>query len=86
MTLLYLHAYRLRDMLQLTELEKFDTRYQIFRLITLVAVGVIAAVFARIPVLRSWSSLVYLLLFPILRTSRVIHRRRRAPYLAAMTD
>jgi hypothetical protein len=30
--------------------------------------------------------LVYLLLFPILRTSRLIHRRRRAPYLAAMTD
>jgi len=86
MTLLYVHAYRLRDVLRLTELEKFDTRYQIFRLITLVAVGVIAAVFARIPVLRSWSSLVYLLLFPILRTSRVIHRRRRAPYLAAMTD
>jgi uncharacterized membrane protein len=86
MALLYLHAYRLREVLKLTELEKFDTRYQIFRLITLVAVGLIAALLARIPVLRSWSSLVYLLLFPILRTSRVIHRRRRAPYLAAMTD
>ena len=84
MTMLYVHAYRLRDALKLTELEKFDTRYQIFRLITLVAFGLIAALLARIPVLRSWSSLVYLLLFPILRTSRVIHRRRRAPYLAAM--
>jgi hypothetical protein len=84
MTMLYVHAYRLRDALKLTELEKFDTRYQIFRLIILVAFGLIAALLARIPVLRSWSSLVYLLLFPILRTSRVIHRRRRAPYLAAM--
>jgi hypothetical protein len=24
--------------------------------------------------------------FPILRTSRTIHRRRRAPYLAAMSN
>jgi uncharacterized membrane protein len=85
-TLLYLHAYRLRDALKLTELEKFDTRYQIFRLLTLVAFGLIAALLACIPAVRNWSSLVYILLFPILRTSRVIHRRRRAPYLAAMTD
>jgi uncharacterized membrane protein len=84
-TFLYLHAYRLRDALELTELEKFDTRYQIFRLLTLVAFGLIAALLACVPVVRNWSSLVYILLFPILRTSRAIHRRRRAPYLAAMT-
>jgi uncharacterized membrane protein len=84
MTLLYLHAWRLRDMLDLNELEKFDTRYQLFRLVTLTAVGLIAALLACIPVLRNWSSLVYMLLFPILRTSRAIHRRRRAPYLALM--
>ena len=85
-TLLYLHAWRLRDALDLNELEKFDTRYQIFRLLTLTAFGLIAAVLACIPVLRSWSTLVYMLLFPILRTSRMIHRRRRAPYLAAATN
>ena len=84
-TLLYLHAYRLRDALELTELEKFDTRYQIFRLLTLVSFGLIAALLACIPVVRNWSSLVYILLFPILRTSRMIHRKRRAPYLAALT-
>jgi uncharacterized membrane protein len=83
-TFLYLHAYRLRDALELTELEKFDTRYQIFRLLTLVSFGLIAAFLACIPVVRNWSSLVYILLFPILRTSRAIHRKRRAPYLAAM--
>ena len=83
-TLLYLHAYRLRDVLELSELEKFDTRYQIFRLSILCGVGLIAALLARIPVLRNWSTWVYMLLFPILRTSHVIHRRRRAPYLAAM--
>jgi len=85
-TFLYLHAYRLRDALELTELEKFDTRYQIFRLVTLVAFGLIAALLACVPVVRNWSSLIYILLFPILRTSRMIHRRRRAPYLAALTS
>jgi uncharacterized membrane protein len=84
-TFLYLHAYRLREALELTELEKFDTRYQIFRLLTLVAFGLIAALLACIPLMRNWSSLVYILLFPILRISRRIHRKRRAPYLAAMT-
>jgi uncharacterized membrane protein len=84
-TLLYLHAYRLREALELTELEKFDTRYQIFRLLTLVAFGLIAALLACIPLMRNWSTLVYILLFPILRISRVIHRKRRAPYLAAIT-
>src|SRR5436853_7673587 len=36
--LLYLHAWRLRDALELNDLEKFDTRYLMFRLITLVVV------------------------------------------------
>jgi uncharacterized membrane protein len=83
MTLLYVHAYRLREALKLTELEKFDTRYQIYRLVTLVAVGLIASALACIAPLRTLSSLIYLLLFPILRTSRAIHRRRRASYLVA---
>ena len=83
MTLLYFHAYRLRDALKLSELEIFDTRYQIFRLLTLVAVGLIAPLLARIPLLRNWSSLIYIVLFPILRTSRVIHRRRRAAWCRA---
>ena len=83
MGLLYLHAYRLRDELELTPLEIFDTRYQLFRLATLVGTGLVAALLACIPLLRNVSSLIYFLLFPILRTSRSIHRRRRAPYLAA---
>ena len=86
MTLLYLHAYRLREALDLNDLEKFDTRYQIFRLLTLAGMGVVAAGLAYIPIVRNWSSLVYVLLFPILRTSRVIHSRRRAPYLSAMKE
>ena len=84
MTFLYLHAYRLREALELSALEKFDTRYQISRLLILVAIGLLAAVLACIPLTRNRSSLVYLLLFPILHASRSIHRRWREPYLAAM--
>ena len=46
--LLYVHAYRLRDALELNELERFDTRYQIFRLLSLVAVGLVAASLAMV--------------------------------------
>ncbi|HST30175.1 MAG TPA: TMEM175 family protein [Chthoniobacterales bacterium] len=81
MALLYLHAWRLRDALELNDLERFDTRYLMFRLLTLVAVGVIAAGLACIPALRNWSSLIYFLLFPTLRISRIIHQRRRERYI-----
>lgn len=83
--LLYLHAYRMRDALELTELEKFDTRYQIYRLVTLVGMGLLAALLACVPLFGNWSSFVYILLFPTLRTSRTIHRRRRTRFLAAQS-
>ena len=82
MTLLYLHAYRLRDRLELNQLERFDTRYIIFRLLTLTGFGVLAAGLACVPAIRDWSSLVYILLFPILRSSRIVHNRRRVQYLS----
>lgn len=75
--LLNVHAYHLRDQLELSELERFDTRYIIARLLTLAGFGVLAAVLACIPILRNWSSFVYILLFPILRGSRIIHARKR---------
>jgi hypothetical protein len=81
MALLYVHAWRLRGALELNELEKFDTRYIIRRLLTASAVGMVAAGLACVPILRDWSSLIYVLLFPILRGSRLIHIRRRALYL-----
>lgn len=80
-TLLYLHAWRLRDTLQLTALEQFDTRYLILRVLTLSGFGVIAAGLAQIPTIRTWSPWVYALLFPVLRISRVVHRKRRAKFL-----
>ena len=81
-TLLYVHAYRLRDALELTELETFDTRYKIYRLLILVGVGFTAASLARIPWALQWSGLIYVALFPLMRLQRIIHRRRRAPLIA----
>ena len=78
MSLLYVHAYRLRDTLELTDLERFDTRYLITRLLTVASVGLVAAGLACIPGVRDWSALSYFSLFPILRISRIAHRRRRA--------
>lgn len=81
--LLYLHAYHHRDALELTELERFDTRHHIGRLIALVVVGVIAAALAQAPIFPRWSGLIYLLLFPLMRFLRAMHRRRRMQYLVA---
>jgi hypothetical protein len=69
--------WRLREALDLSELERCDTRYVMLRLLTVVVFGVMGAGLACISVVRNWSSLIYLLLFPILRISGVIHRRRR---------
>ncbi len=81
-TLLYLHAWRLRDALELNDLEKSDTRYVMFRLMTLVGFGLVAAALALVPPVRKWSPLIYILLLPILRVSRMIHRRRREAYIS----
>ena len=50
LTLLYLHAWRLRDALDLSEIEKLDTRFGIYRLSSVVVVGLIAAGLALISV------------------------------------
>lgn len=83
MTFLYLHAYRLRDELELNEHERFNTRYQILRLLVLVGIGVLAAILALLPVTWRWCGVVYAFLFPIMRGMRIVHRRYEAPYLFA---
>ena len=83
LTLLYLHAWRLRDALDLSEIEKLDTRFGIYRLISVVIVGLSASGLAQIPSFAPWAGLIYLLLFPILRGFGIVRRRRRAALLAA---
>ena len=81
-TLLYLHAWRLRDILDLSELEKLETRYIMLRVLFVSIVGLLAAVLAQMSWFPSWGGLIYFLLIPILRGLRMIHRRRRAGLIA----
>ncbi len=78
---LYLHAWRLRDALELTALEKADTRHQLVKMLLFVALGLIAAALSSSRRTLSWGGLPYLLIFPIMRSHAFIHRRRRAPLL-----
>jgi len=82
-TLLYLHAWRLLDALDLSEIEKLETRYIICRVLAVAIVGLIAAGLGRMSWFPSWGGLIYLLLIPILRGLRFAHRRHRAALLAA---
>ncbi len=78
LALLYLHAWRLRDALDLSAIEKLDTRFGIYRLSSVVVVGLVAAGLALTESFSSWAGPIYLLLFPVLRGLRMIHRRQRA--------
>ncbi len=72
---LYVHAWRLREVLELTPLERLHTRHQIYRLLLLSAVGLLAAAAAGNRYTIQWSGFCYLLLFPILRIHTVTQRR-----------
>src|SRR5690349_2560577 len=82
-TLLYLHAWRLRDSLELSGLEKLETRYIFWRVLFVSVVGLVAGIFAQMAWFPSWGGLIYFLLIPILRGFPVVYRRQRAAMLAA---
>lgn len=77
---LYAHAYRLRDSLELNELERMDTRYQMRRFLILIAVGLLSAGIAHIPSLSSWSGMTYATLFPLLRADRLAYFKARRKF------
>jgi uncharacterized membrane protein len=78
LTLLYLHAWKLREQLDLTAFELSETRYQIERLIVLVAFGLLVAGLARIPGVAQWCGLTFLLIVPVMRILRAVRRRRQS--------
>lgn len=82
-TLLYFHAFRLREALELSELEKFDTRYLILRLAIMVAFGLIIALLTGLSWIPVTGGYLYFLIFPALRISRIIHERRRRSLVRA---
>ena len=80
--LLYFHAWRLRDEIQLSAVERFDTIHAIYRFLMVIGIGLLAAGLAQFPGTASWSGLSYFLLFPVLRTHRILHRKWRRRFLA----
>ena len=82
-TLLYYHAWRLRDQLELSVVERFDTRYVIYRLLFLVVFGLGVGLLAQLSWTTAAGGYLYFLIFPILRVSRVFHERRRKVLLSA---
>jgi uncharacterized membrane protein len=81
-TLLYLHAWQLRDALDLSEVERLETRYITCRVLAVSVFGLIAAVLAWMPWFPSWGGLLYFSLIPILRAFRIMHVRQRAALVA----
>ncbi|MGI9087479.1 MAG: TMEM175 family protein [Chthoniobacterales bacterium] len=79
---LYLHAWRLRELLELDELERADTRYQLRKMLMFVAIGLIAAALSSSRRTLGLSGLPYLLIFPVMRVHRFAHRRKLAPLRA----
>jgi uncharacterized membrane protein len=75
--LLYLHAWHLRDQLELNAVERFDTIHIIYRFLMVIGIGLLAAGLAQFPKTVDWSGFSYLLLFPVLRIHRILHRRWR---------
>ena len=75
---LYLHAWRLRETLELNAIERFDTRHAVYRFLMVIGIGLLAAGLAQFQRTAGWSGLSYFLLFPILRGHRIAHRRWRA--------
>jgi uncharacterized membrane protein len=76
--LLYHHAWRLRDQLDLSPIERFDTRYLVWRLVFVALFGLVLAILAQLSWISPVGGYLYFLIFPGLRISQVIHQRRRA--------
>jgi uncharacterized membrane protein len=81
--LLYLHAYRLRDALELTPMEAYETRGVVQENVLMIGIGVLAVVLAwlRQPALSGMS---YVLIGPLQTALGMRHGRRRRELTSQM--
>jgi uncharacterized membrane protein len=78
--LLYLHAYRQRDVLGLSPAESYDTMAQIRQNVVMIGIGIVS-VAAALAGHATLSGMTYMLIAPARTTLGVVHgRRRRALY------
>src|SRR6266404_2140889 len=82
LTALYLHAYKRRDELELTPLETFDTRWEIYGLLCQAAVGVTSIVIALTQRFGDLPGFIYFALFPVMSIHGAIRRRGRRRLIA----
>jgi uncharacterized membrane protein len=80
-TLLYLHAYRRRDALELSELELFDTRTELLSHLINVGIGLLSITIAATGVLgrgsAGWAGFCYMLLAIVMPLHGILNGRRR---------
>jgi uncharacterized membrane protein len=74
---LYLHAWRRRQELELNDIEKLDTRWEIYGMLCHASVGVASAVAALLLTNVGRAGLVYFSLFGIMWIHGILHRRKR---------
>ena len=82
LTALYLHAYKRRDELELTPLETFDTRWEIYGLLCEAAVGVTSIVIALTQRFGDLLGFIYFALFPVMTIHGALRRRGRRRLIA----
>lgn len=85
--LLHLHAYRLRDALQLDEVELHDTVDNVRECLLNVALGVGSVTVALVggAEYAAWAGLLYWLVGPVLATNGILAARRRERIVARLT-
>jgi uncharacterized membrane protein len=74
--MLYLHAYRLRGALELSETEAYDTWAEIRQNILMIGIGIVSVVLA-LAKLPSLSGMAYMLIGPARTALGAVHGRRR---------
>jgi uncharacterized membrane protein len=79
---LYLHAWRRRVELELTDFEKLDTRWEIYAMLCHSAVGITSALVALVIDQVGLAGFVYFSLFIIMTIHRTLHGRKRRALLA----
>ena len=77
LTALYWHAYQRRGELELTPLETFDTRWEIYGMLCHAGVGVVSVIMALTQKFGNLPGFIYFSLFPIMSLHGVVRKNRR---------
>ena len=77
LTALYWHAYQRRGELELTPLESFDTRWEIYGMLCHAGVGIVSVVMALTQKFGNLPGFIYFSLFPVMTLHGVVRKNRR---------